>query len=577
MVSSCARPPVPTVAQLKHKSTSTLQFPPTIAPFSFPSSVREGERASAHCFVSSSDRPVSLWWLKDGHPLQPGLLDVKPQLMNEFLSVLYFESIAEEHNGSYTCVASNPYARTNASAQLVVQVPATFITSSMSVTSRKGDKVHLQCDSIGDPPLTITWYRDNVLLDMDRHPRYTLNDHEREDGMASQLLLRDVRTNDTGTYACKVANSHGKDEMFIKLTVQDGTSRVIPIPGTQLEMTLDSLSPNSAYRVEVVAVNGIGTGNPSEPLFFTTDTEAPSAKPVDLKVIPLNATSLRVTWKMLPGDSKIAGYYVGYKAEADGRAESFVYKTVESRPGKTQECDIKDLRPGTKYTVVVQAYNGKGPGPTSDETVGETPTSDIASLFRVTVNYTSSTELRIIWHDVIGPRHGYKLFIRPNISDWEVYKTWKPSGTEAARSATTWVKYRALDDAEWTVVSKEGSKGHVVALNNLERGRRYKLLLGAANSAGYTERLYDMHVAPAASKGVSETSTSAASQQEMHRKLAMVTSIVCSVVVLIVIIVAACVELGRRRRRERTDAAASEIYGVFSEDRIPLSRHAASP
>ncbi|KAL1416049.1 hypothetical protein MTO96_006520 [Rhipicephalus appendiculatus] len=243
-------------------------FPPTIAPFSFPSSVREGERASAHCFVSSGDRPVSLWWLKDGHPLQPGLLDVKPQLMNEFLSVLYFESIAEEHNGSYTCVASNPYARTNASAQLVVQggasssfvtirsnaklqvlengslvlqhvdasdagiylcqatngSPATFITSSMSVTSRKGDKVHLQCDSIGDPPLTITWYRDNVLLDMDRHPRYTVNDHEREDGMASQLLLRDVRTNDTGTYACKVANSHGKDEMFIKLTVQEAPS-----------------------------------------------------------------------------------------------------------------------------------------------------------------------------------------------------------------------------------------------------------------------------------------------------------------------------------------------------------------
>ncbi|XP_065289345.2 cell adhesion molecule Dscam2-like [Dermacentor albipictus] len=743
-----------------------VAVPPTIAPFSFPASVREGERASAHCFVSSGDRPVSLWWLKDGHPLQPGLLDVKPQLMNEFLSVLYFESIAEEHNGSYTCVASNPYARTNASAQLVVQVapkwvytpsstnalkgstmrfdcqadgfptpvirwkmstggvssgfvtirsnaklqvlengslvlqhvdasdagvylcqatngvgpeltheakltvsvPATFITSSMSVTSRKGDKVHLQCDSIGDPPLTITWYRDNVLLDMDRHPRYTVNDHEREDGMASQLLLRDVRTNDTGTYACKVANSHGKDEMFIKLTVQeapspptnvhvshlasrsvsirwsvpfdgnspitqydlkihssrDGTSRVIPIPGTQLEMTLDSLSPNSAYRVEVVAVNGIGTGTPSEPLFFTTDTEAPSTKPIDLKVIPLNASSLRVTWKMQQGDSKITGYYVGYKAEADGRAESFVYKTVESRPGKSQECDIKDLRPGTKYTVVVQAYNGKGPGPTSEETVGETQTSDMASLFRVTVNYTSSTEIRVIWHDIIGSRHGYKLFLRPNASDWEAYKVpgttngytfnnlrcgtryeiyveavgdSRPRMTSIITASTKGsvpvapahqqpllvdsenvpldleafgdggcpighyvVKYRALDDTEWTVVSKEGSKGHVVALNNLERGRRYKLLLGAANSAGYTERLYDMHVAPAASKGVSETSTSAASQQEMHRKLAVVTSIVCSVVVLIVIIVAACVELGRRRRRERAEAAASEIY-----------------
>lgn len=130
-----------------------------------------------------------------------------------------------------------------------------------------------------------------------------------------------------------------------------------------------------------------------------------------------------VTEPQIPlGDSKIAGYYVGYKAEADGRSESFVYKTVESRPGKSQECDIKDLRHGTKYTVLVQAYNGKGPGPSSDETVGETPTSDLASLFRVAVNFTSSTEIRIVWHDVIGSRHGYKLYLRPNASEWEGYK-----------------------------------------------------------------------------------------------------------------------------------------------------------
>ncbi|KAL1416048.1 hypothetical protein MTO96_006519 [Rhipicephalus appendiculatus] len=305
---------------------------------------------------------------------------------------------------------------------------------------------------------------------------------------------------------------------------------------------------------------------------------------------------------MQPGDSKIAGYYVGYKAEADGRAESFVYKTVESRPGKSQECDIKDLRPGTKYTVVVQAYNGKGPGPTSDETVGETPTS------------------------------GYKLFIRPNISDWEAYKVpgttngytfsnlrcgtryeiyvealgeSRPRMTSIITASTKGsvpvapahqqpllvdsenvpldleafgdggcpighyvVKYRALDDVEWTVVSKEGSKGHVVALNNLERGRRYKLLPRCGQFGG-------LHRAPVRHARVSETSTSAASQQEMHRKLAVVTSIVCSVVVLIVIIVAACVELGRRRRRERADAAASEIYGVFLVDNIPLPQPAA--
>ncbi|KAH8024649.1 hypothetical protein HPB51_000129 [Rhipicephalus microplus] len=253
----------------------------------------KGSTMRFDCQADGFPTPVIRWKMSTGG-VSSSFVTIRS---NAKLQVLENGSLVLQHvdasdAGIYLCQATNGVGpELTHEAKLTVSVP-------MSVTSRKGDKVHLQCDSIGDPPLTITWYRDNVLLDMDRHPRYTLNDHEREDGMASQLLLRDVRTNDTGTYACKVANSHGKDEMFIKLTVQDGTSRVIPIPGTQLEMTLDSLSPNSAYRVEVVAVNGIGTGNPSEPLFFTTDTEAPSAKPVDLKVIPLNATSLRVTWKV---------------------------------------------------------------------------------------------------------------------------------------------------------------------------------------------------------------------------------------------------------------------------------------
>ncbi|XP_064480170.1 cell adhesion molecule Dscam1-like isoform X2 [Ornithodoros turicata] len=746
-----------------------VAVPPSINPFSFPPSVREGERSSVHCFVSAGDRPVSIHWLKDGHPLQLGYTDVKPQLMNEFLSVLYFESIAESHNGTYTCVASNPYARANASAQMIVQVaprwihapvdataikgetsrfdcqadgfptpvirwkmttgglsesfttirsnaklqvlengslvvqhveasdsgvylcqatngvgpelthearltvsvPASFVSSSMSVTARRGEKVHLRCEAIGDVPLTIAWYKNKSLLDMDQHSRYSVMEYERDGGLASQLLVRDVKTNDSATYTCKVANTHGSDEMFIKLTVQetpsapsnvhvshlgsrsvsvrwsppfdgnspvtqydlkfhsarDGTSRVIPIPGNQLEMTLDDLSPNSAYRVEIEAVNNIGTGPPSEPLFFTTDIEAPAAKPRELKVIPINSTSLRVTWKPPVGETKITGYYVGYKMDPEDQTESYVYKTVEATSGVSQECDVKDLRPGTKYVVLVQAYNGKGPGPSSDEVTGETPTSDLASLFRVAVNYTTYTEIRITWQDVFGSRHGYKLFIRANGSDWESYKVTSTSNTYAftnlrcgtryeiyvealsdtpTRPRTTSivmasttgsapvapthqqpllvdsesvpldleafgdggcpvtyyvVKYKALDEKEWTVLSREPHQAlkngnHVVSLTNLERGRRYKLLLGAANAAGYTEALYDVHVA-SASKGT-------ASPQEMHRKLAVVTSVVCSVVVLIVIVVAACVELSRRRRG-RADAAASEVY---SEPRL---------
>ncbi|CAN7982350.1 unnamed protein product, partial [Ixodes hexagonus] len=754
-----------------------VAVPPTINPFSFPPSIREGERSSVHCFVSSGDRPVSIWWLKDGHPLRPGLLDAKPQLMNEFLSVLYFESITEDHNGTYTCVASNPYSSTNSSADMVVQVAPKWVYTPSDATALKGNTMRFDCQAEGFPTPVIRWKMTTAgeLSDGFVTIRSNAKLQVLENG---SLVVQHVDASDAGVYLCQATNGVGPELTHeAKLTVlhvpydllvptrsldtfiyfsftrvrqsisreatllehemcyknwlkkilvsndtlasferhhhhrlkaaptrlrataslvslrmcvlspsfpvikiiqvilfiaeppsspsnvhvthlasrtvslrwtppfdgnspitqydlkvhssRDGTSLVIPVPGSQLEMTLDSLSPNSAYRVEVEAVNNIGTGTSSEPLFFTTDTEAPSAKPVDLKVIPLNSTSLRTTWKAPLGENKIAGYYVGYKVELDGRSESYVYKTVESRPGVSQECDLKDLRPGTKYTVLVQAYNGKGPGPSSNEVIGETPSSDLASLFRVSVNFTTSTDIRIAWQDVLGTRHGYKLFLRGNSSDWEAYKVSsgsssytftnlrcgtkyevyvealddaksRPRMTPIAIANTKGsvptapshqqpllvngesvpldleafgdggcpityyvVKYRAVDEKEWTVVSKEPGQGeqdgnHVVTLSHLERGRRYKLLLGAANSAGYTEALYDVHVSPA-SKGVSETSTGAVSQQEMHRKLAVVTSIVCSVVVLVVIIVAACVELNRRRRG-RAETAASDVY-----------------
>lgn len=67
------------------------------------------------------------------------------------------------------------------------------------------------------------------------------------------------------------------------------------------------------------------------------------------------------------------GYYVGYRVQ-DAK-ESFAYKTLEARPTSAsghQECDLNDLRKNTRYTVVVQAFNSKGAGPSSEEVFSQT-------------------------------------------------------------------------------------------------------------------------------------------------------------------------------------------------------------
>lgn len=61
-------------------------------------------------------------------------------------------------------------------------------------------------------------------------------------------------------------------------------------------------------------------------------------------------------------NGEILGYYVGYNASG----EKIQYKTVGSSNQPRVETELKALRKWTRYSVSVQAYNKKGPGPRSD-------------------------------------------------------------------------------------------------------------------------------------------------------------------------------------------------------------------
>ena len=93
--------------------------PPEIAPFNFPSTLREGMRAQVSCSIISGDFPISIAWKKDGAPLAPEP-DVAEQ-QHQFFSNLLFMNLAARHSGHYTCIANNAAATANFSAGLVVR------------------------------------------------------------------------------------------------------------------------------------------------------------------------------------------------------------------------------------------------------------------------------------------------------------------------------------------------------------------------------------------------------------------------------------------------------------------------
>lgn len=67
---------------------------------------------------------------------------------------------------------------------------------------------------------------------------------------------------------------------------------------------------------------------------------------------------------------KIKGYYVGYKTKDS--SDKYIYKTLEDTENFREERVLTNLQRETKYMIRVQAYNGKGAGPPSDDIEADT-------------------------------------------------------------------------------------------------------------------------------------------------------------------------------------------------------------
>lgn len=99
---------------------SNLPVPPIIEPFSFQDGLSEGMRTRTVCGVSRGDPPLVVSWLKDGQPLTPAL-GVNVSALDPYSSLLSISSLAQQHSGDFTCVASNPAAEVRYTAKLQVK------------------------------------------------------------------------------------------------------------------------------------------------------------------------------------------------------------------------------------------------------------------------------------------------------------------------------------------------------------------------------------------------------------------------------------------------------------------------
>ncbi|XP_071195127.1 neural cell adhesion molecule 1-like isoform X6 [Salvelinus alpinus] len=176
-----------------------------------PQEFNEGDDADIICDVVSSP-PASIIWKHKGSKIQV-TKDVRFKIMGN--NHLQIRGIKKTDEGAYTCEA-----RVMARGEIDLKIIKVIVNVLPSIRTRQSEvnatadinqSVMLACDADGFPEPTVTWARNNIVLESD--DKYSLND----DG--SELIIKDLKKVDEGDYTCIARNKAGEKEEEVSLNV----------------------------------------------------------------------------------------------------------------------------------------------------------------------------------------------------------------------------------------------------------------------------------------------------------------------------------------------------------------------
>ena len=164
------------------------------------------------------------------------------------MTSILIKSVGASHSGNYTCVAHNSFGSDKFTARLSVKCEFRYSFSPCSddlrpyqllrsgrpdrldVVVRDGGEAVMRCEASGDPRPHVTWKRLSAAL-TDTHssgPSSSLWTSLKTSD-PSQLLLKNMRGEDSGVYACFASNGIGAEiSAQFKVTVTGMTFRSFP-------------------------------------------------------------------------------------------------------------------------------------------------------------------------------------------------------------------------------------------------------------------------------------------------------------------------------------------------------------
>lgn len=98
-------------------------------------------------------------------------------------------------------------------------------------------------------------------------------------------------------------------------------------------------------------------------------------------------------------------YYVAYKPLKT--SEQLKVETVKFSTNNDREIVLHNLKRASKYVITLQAFNGKGTGPASDEVIGETTELDAPAKPKLKIFAFDSSTVTLEWSgDIENPIQG---------------------------------------------------------------------------------------------------------------------------------------------------------------------------
>eukprot|EP00794_Sanderia_malayensis_P010055 gene10055-11084_t len=176
------------------------------------------------CFARGIPAP-HISWYKNGL-----LLESDSPYLSVIKGLLDIPAVTTADDGIFTCIARNKFGVDKVESQIIVVDPPKILGEDTnqtdvdessktvhasvggSLTVLRGSQLVVRCPVRGKPTPKIRWRRADAFFNID--PRMTLSPE-------GDLQIKDIQTDDAGTYVCTAVNEAGSDERSLKLVVAE--------------------------------------------------------------------------------------------------------------------------------------------------------------------------------------------------------------------------------------------------------------------------------------------------------------------------------------------------------------------